>query len=70
MPLKRVKGGMLPVNNSVRNEAIRLLINKLGISKSSIFLRDNLSQDTDYLKIKNKLFADKSAGELYKEINK
>ncbi|MBI4825962.1 MAG: hypothetical protein HY807_06010 [Nitrospirae bacterium] len=42
----------------------------LGITKSAFFFRETMSQKTDYLEIKKKLFDNKTASDIYKEIIK
>ena len=42
----------------------------MGITKASIFIRETQSQKIDYLKVKDELFAGKSAAKLYVEIKK
>ncbi len=57
-----------PSSDGVRNEAVLMLIKRLGITKAAIFIRESMSQKTDYVQIKSELFRDRSAAELYKEI--
>jgi hypothetical protein len=42
----------------------------MGITKAAIFIRENMAQKMDYLKVKDELFAGKSAANLYEEIKK
>jgi hypothetical protein len=42
----------------------------MGITKSAIFIRENMSQRMDYLKAKDEIFAGKSVAQLYEEIKK
>ena len=58
----------IPNIKEVRVEAISLLINGLGISKTAMFIRETYSSNTDYLKIKEEMFGNKSVKELYKDI--
>jgi hypothetical protein len=58
----------VPSSEGVRNEAVRMLIKRMGITKAAIFIRETMAQKTDYLETKRELFRDKSAAELYKEI--
>ncbi|HAI68234.1 MAG TPA: hypothetical protein DCM38_02230 [Gammaproteobacteria bacterium] len=58
----------VPHSDSVRHEAIQILINSLDLTKVSFFIRDNLSNQTDYLEMKEKLFGDKTVSEIYNEI--
>ena len=59
---------MVPSSEEVRSEAVQMLIKRMGITKAAIFIKENMAQKTDYLKVKEELFAEKSAAELYKEI--
>jgi len=61
---------MMPSSEEVRSEAVQTLITRMGITKAAIFIRENMTQKTDYLKIKNELFSGKSTTQLYTEIKK
>jgi hypothetical protein len=61
---------MIPSSEEVRIEAVQTLIKRMGTTKAAIFIRETMSQKTDYLKIKDELFAEKSAAQLYEEIKK
>jgi hypothetical protein len=67
IPVQQIKF-KLPQSNSIRHEAIQILINSLGLTKASFFIRDNLSDQSDYLEMKEKLFANKTAAEIYHEM--
>ena len=58
----------VPHSGAIRHEAIQILINNLDLTKVSFFIRDNLSNQSDYLEMKEKLFGDKTAAEIYNEI--
>lgn len=60
----------LPDIKFLKGEVIEALIKSLGITKAAFFIRENISQKTDYLEINKKLFGKKTAAELYKEISK
>lgn len=64
------KNSTLPDTKFIKSEVIDVIVKNLGITKSAFFLRETMSQKVDYLKIKEKLFGDKTARELYKEIIK
>jgi len=68
MPLKRAKVGPLPKSAGVRSEAVTVLMDRLGMSKASLFIRDTMSMDTDYLQIKERLFSGNSVDDLVAEI--
>jgi len=59
---------MVPSSEEVRSEAVQTLIKRMGITKAAIFIRENMAQKMDYLKVKDELFAGKSAAKLYEEI--
>ena len=61
---------MVPSSEEVRSEAVQTLIKRMGITKAAIFIRENMAQEMDYLKVKDELFAVKSAAKLYEEIKK
>ena len=61
---------MVPSSEDVRSEAVQTLIKRMGITKAAIFMRENMAQKMDYLKIKDELCAGKSAAQLYGEIKK
>ncbi len=58
----------IPQSENLRYEAIRLLVNGLGLTKAAFFLRETGSSKEDYLDLKEQLFGDKTATELYEEI--
>ncbi len=60
----------IPRSEETRSEAVQTLIEHLGITKAALFLRDSLRQGVDYLQIKDELFGDKTAADLYDEIKK
>ena len=64
------KNLIVPSSEEVRSEAVQTLIKRMGITKSAIFIRENMSQRMDYLKAKDEIFAGKSAAQLYEEIKK
>ena len=64
------KNLIVPSSEEIRSEAVQTLIKRMGITKSAIFIRENMSQRMDYLKAKNEIFAGKSVAQLYEEIKK
>ncbi len=64
------KNLIVPSSEEVRSEAVQTLIKRMGITKSAIFIRENMSQRMDYLKAKDEIFAGKSVAQLYEEIKK
>ena len=63
-----VKSESLPDIKILKSEAIEAIVKSLGITKAAFFIRETISQKTDYLEIKEKLFCSKTAVELYNEI--
>ncbi len=65
-----VKAEALPDIRVLKSEVIDTIVKSLGITKAAFFIRETISQKTDYLEIKEKLFGSKTASELYNEISK
>lgn len=61
---------VVPEMALVRSESIQAIINSLGIAKAAFFCRENMSQSVDYLELKEKMFGEKSAREIYEEVKK
>jgi len=59
----------LPDIRELKTEIIKEIINNFGITKTAFFIREMMSQKADYLEIKDKLFGEKTAVELYAEIS-
>jgi hypothetical protein len=67
---KAVKNNVtLPMGSQVKSEAVQTIIERMGITKAAVFLRDTMSQPTDYLLLKENMFAKTSAAEVYASIN-
>ena len=60
----------VPKSREISTEAIQILIGRLGITKAAFFIRENLSQKEDYLKLKEDLFGKKTAAGIFEEIKK
>jgi hypothetical protein len=58
----------LPMGNQVKTEAVQTIIERMGITKAAIFLRETMSQPTDYLELKDKFFTNTSAADIYTAI--
>jgi hypothetical protein len=58
----------LPDMKVIKSEVIDAIVKNLGITKAAFFLRESMSQKTDYLEMKALLFGNKTARELYSEI--
>jgi hypothetical protein len=60
----------IPKIEEVKIEVIQTLIDQLGVAKSAYFFREFMYQKLDYLEIKEKIFGEKTAEEIYDEIKK
>jgi hypothetical protein len=60
----------IPKIEEVKIEVIQTLIDQLGVAKSAYFFREFMYQKLDYLEIKDKIFGEKTAEEIYDEIKK
>lgn len=58
----------LPRPADLHREAVEILIQQMGVAKASIFLSDTFWQETDYLALKDRLFADETVDSLYEKI--
>ena len=58
----------LPIGAQVKTEAVQTIIERMGITKAALFLRESMSQPTDYCVLKDKLFAKTSATDVYAAI--
>jgi len=62
---KAVKNNVtLPIDGQVITEAVQTIIERMGITKAAVFLRETMSQPTDYLALRGKLFAKTSAADV------
>ncbi len=61
---------VVPKISEIRVEGIKAIIEQLGIAKAAFFLRESMSQKVDYLKIKEQMFSNKTAREIYAEIKR
>lgn len=55
-------------DGQVKSEAVQTIIERMGITKAAIFLRETMSQPNDYLALKEKIFAKTTATEIYATI--
>ena len=58
----------LPMGSQVKTEAVQTIIERMGITKAAVFLRETMSQPTDYCVLKDNLFAKTSAAKIYAAI--
>ena len=61
---------IVPKMDSIRIEGMKAIIERLGLAGAAFFIRENLSQEVDYLEVKEQMFGDKTARELYEDIKK
>ncbi len=59
---------ILPMGSQVKSEAVQTIVERMGITKAALFLRETMSQQTDYLDLKENLFAKASAADVYAAI--
>lgn len=59
---------VVPPMNSIRTESVKVIIERLGIAKAAFFCRETMSQPMDYLELKDEMFGEKTAREIYEEI--
>ena len=59
---------ILPMGSQVKSEAVQTIVERMGITKAALFLRETMSQQTDYLDLKKNLFAKASAADVYAAI--
>ncbi len=60
-----VRTESLPDMKVLKSEVVETIIKSLGITKEAFFIRETISQKTNYLEIKEKLFGAKTADEIY-----
>lgn len=68
--MKNSEMNSLPVAQDLLSEAIQVLIEHLGITKTAFFIRQNLSSQTDYLLLKQELLGSKKAENIFGDIQK
>ena len=64
----KLKFPNLPQNTEIKQEAIEILIQQMGIAKATIFFSEMLWKRTDYLEIKDRLFAGETVASLYEKV--
>jgi hypothetical protein len=60
----------VPTSDAVKSEAIKVLIEQLGIGKAAFFIRETMAQPLDYLKLKDQLFGTMTVSDVYAEIQR
>ncbi|MDD5688786.1 MAG: hypothetical protein PHQ76_00705 [Caldisericia bacterium] len=62
------KNLVIPQGEEVKAEVIRIILDQLGIEKTAYFIKEFMYQKVDYLEMKEKMFGEKTAEEIYTEI--
>jgi hypothetical protein len=55
----------IPEIEEIRKEGVKALVERLGIAKAAFFLRETASQPLNYLEIKDQLFGEMTATDIY-----
>lgn len=58
----------IPEIEEIRKEGVKALLERLGIAKAAFFLRETSSQPLNYLEIKDQLFGEMKATDIYAQI--
>jgi hypothetical protein len=58
----------IPEIDEIRKEGVKALVERLGIAKAAFFLRETSSQPLNYLEIKDQLFGEMTAKDIYDQI--
>ena len=58
----------IPEIEEIRKEGVKALVKRLGIAKAAFFLRETSSQPLNYLEIKDQLFGEMTAKDIYYQI--
>ena len=58
----------IPEIEEIRKEGAKALVKRLGIAKAAFFLRETASQPLNYLEIKDRLFGEMTATDIYDQI--
>ena len=58
----------IPEIEEIRKEGVKALVERLGIAKAAFFLRETSSQPLNYLEIKDQLFGEMTAKDIYYQI--
>jgi len=59
---------VIPQGEEVKTQVISIILDQLGIEKTAYFIKEFMYQKVDYLEIKEKVFGEKTAEEIYTEI--
>ena len=58
----------IPEIKEISKEGVKALVERLGIAKAAFFLRETASQPLNYLEIKDRLFGEMTATDIYDQI--
>ncbi len=58
----------MPDAHNLRYEVTKMIVNKFGISKAAFFFQKEIRGSGNYLEIKEEIFQEKSADDIFNEI--
>lgn len=58
----------IPEIEEIRKEGVKAIVERLGIAKAAFFLRETSSETLNYLEIKDQLFGEMTAKDIYYQI--
>jgi hypothetical protein len=58
----------IPEIDEIRKEGVKALVERFGMAKAAFFLRETASQPLNYLEIKDQLFGEMTATDIYAQI--
>jgi hypothetical protein len=60
---------LVPSNSEIRGEAIKVIVEHLGVGKAAFFIREMMAQPVDYLENKEQLFGSMTVADICNEID-
>lgn len=61
---------IVPKTDDIRKQAIKVIVERMGIAGAAFFLRETMAQEVNYLELKSQLFGHMTVADIYREINK
>ena len=61
---------IVPKTDDIRKQAIKVIVERMGIAGAAFFLRETMAQEVNYLELKSQLFGNMTVADIYREINK
>jgi len=58
----------IPEIDEIRKKGVKALVERFGMAKAAFFLRETASQPLNYLEIKDQLFGEMTATDIYAQI--